>query len=281
MTRKFFSLINIGLTLNLALLLFKYLIRVPENTNYSDQTKGIFVLKASNTSYFFSNDDKNHTSQESLSSTCTMQSCFNFSACTNLDVFKIYIYDNVSLSNSNNDHSLPHSVLYTRLLASLRHSAHFTDDPRLACLFVVPYDTLSRDRLSVNYVQQLDVRLNALGFWHGGRNHIIFNLYSGSYPAYTDDDLALEQSSMAIVAKASFARPRYRRHFDVAFPLFHAEMLLTHAQHKSIKSSRYLGSRKYLLTFKGKRYLHGIGSETRNAVHHLNNGRDILLLTTW
>ena len=39
-------------------------------------------------------------------------------------------------------------------------------------------------------------------------------------------------------------------------------------------------SPKYLLVFKGKRYTYGIGSETRNAIHHLHNDKDILIYTT-
>jgi len=39
-------------------------------------------------------------------------------------------------------------------------------------------------------------------------------------------------------------------------------------------------TRRYILTFKGKRYLTGIGSETRNSLYHIHNGVDIILLIT-
>jgi glucuronyl/N-acetylglucosaminyl transferase EXT1 len=86
------------------------------------------------------------------------------------------------------------------------------------------------------------------------------------------------------LAKASFSHRFYRKNFDIAFPLFHAEMPVHHEHNATVYNNRSRLSlrKKYLLSFKGKRYLHGVGTETRNSLYHLNNRRgDVLLVTTW
>lgn len=58
--------------------------------------------------------------------------------------------------------------------------------PHIACLFISNFDTLDRDPLSDNFQKYLpDMKpLN------DGRNHIMFNLYSGSWPDYQELDFA-------------------------------------------------------------------------------------------
>lgn len=103
----------------------------------------------------------------------------------------------------------------------------------------------------------------------------------------------------------------YRKGFDISFPLFsrnHPERgpeyispssakinfvglygsmycvdILFYFQEKpniEILGTSNVKTPKYLLVFKGKRYIYGIGSETRNAIHHLHNNKDILIYTT-
>ena len=124
----------------------------------------------------------------------------------------------------------------------------------------------------------------------------MFNLYSGTWPNYNETDFSgLEYPDYSILVKASMSHENYRKDFDISFPLFSRQ----HPQYgpplvvNDLSDSRHFGnfrpeiidekddrSKKYLLTFKGKRYVYGIGSETRNSLHHLHNGRDILIYTT-
>ena len=75
-------------------------------------------------------------------------------------------------------------------------------------------DPLSKDR----FVKNFGGRLANINGWNGGRNHIIFNLFSGTWPEYLEElgfDLGY-----AILAKASISKEKYRPGFDISLPLW-------------------------------------------------------------
>ncbi|XP_061126451.1 exostosin-1 isoform X2 [Syngnathus typhle] len=204
---------------------------------------------------------------------CRMETCFDFVRCQ--PHFGVYIYP-----PQRGDEISP---TYRKILSSIQESRFHTEDPVKACLFVLAVDTLDRDRLSPQFVQNARTRIQSLPTWNDGRNHLIFNLYSGTWPDYTED-LGFEVGQ-AMLAKASANVANFRPNFDISIPLFSKDHPLKAggtggADGASARDSPTSSSRRYLLVFKGKRYLTGIGSETRNALYHVHNGDDIVLLTT-
>lgn len=205
-------------------------------------------------------------------SRCRMETCFDFSRCRRRgrEGFRVYIYpsekgDRVSES-------------YRKILTSIAESRYYTSDPREACLFVLGIDTLDRDQLSGQFVPNMDERIRSYPSWNDGRNHLIFNLYSGTWPNYTED-LGFNVGQ-AILAKASLNTEHFRPGFDVSIPLFSKDHPQKGGERGRLLRNTTPPRRKYLLMFKGKRYLTGIGSDTRNALHHIHNGKDIVSLTT-
>ena len=202
---------------------------------------------------------------------CTMGTCFNIQKCSQLPEFRVYVYppeDNLKIS-----------PLFEKILRVIKSSRYYTTNPEEACLFVPSYDTLDRDKHSKDYLKSLP-KLRSLPYWNGGENHMIFNQYAGTWPDY-QEKLDFDFGK-AIVAKSSFTISHFRAGFDVSLPLMHKEhperegepgILSTHGNLLPVK-------RKYLLAFKGKRYLYGRGRETRSSVYHLHNGRDIIMLTS-
>ncbi|KRY34907.1 Exostosin-1 [Trichinella spiralis] len=214
-----------------------------------------------------------------ISRQCTMSSCFNYSRCIDRP-FKVYIYPDIS----NFDEESKTSASYRKILQILRQSKYFTDDPDQACLFVLSYDTLSRDSLSAEYVENMNAKIKSLptNLWNNGMNHLIFNLYSGTWPDYDLTELGFEPGQ-AILAKASFSTRHYRSHFDISLALFHDILPLRGLNATDVENVDLNWPRSnwsYTLVFKGKRYVFGIGSETRNALYHLHNAKDIIMLTT-
>ena len=201
-------------------------------------------------------------------SMCRMETCFDFTRCDK--ELKVYVYPS--------DENIPISSSYNKILQVIRESKFYTSDPSRACVFVLSLDTLDRDNLSKDYIRNMPLRLQRLPLWNGGQNHIIFNLYSGTWPRY-NEDLGFDVGK-AILAKASIASENFRPNFDISLPLFHKTHPMTNGPDGTLKSLKFPDNKKYLLAFKGKRYVYGIGSETRNSLHHLHNGKDVVLLTT-
>ena len=75
-------------------------------------------------------------------------------------------------------------------------------------------DVLSKER----YVKYLQTKLRTLPGWNNGRNHLVFNLYSGTWPDYSED-LGFDLGQ-AILAKASISFEKYRSGFDISLPLW-------------------------------------------------------------
>lgn len=198
---------------------------------------------------------------------CRMETCFDFSKCGNDP--KVYVYPTDG----------PVSPSYRKVLSAVRESHYVTQDPNEACLYLPAVDTLDADPLSPEHVPDVGAKLSRLPYWNNGRNHLIFNLYAGTWPDYAEDALGFEPGE-AILARASASETIFRQGFDVSLPLFHKEHPERGGEPPASTSNPFPATRRHLLAFKGKRYVHGIGSETRNSLWHLHDGNDLVLVTT-
>uniref|UniRef100_A0A8R1IHS7 Exostosin domain-containing protein n=1 Tax=Caenorhabditis japonica TaxID=281687 RepID=A0A8R1IHS7_CAEJA len=128
---------------------------------------------------------------------CTMATCFDFFRCSASK--KVYIHPIDSRFEQS-----PQSVSYEKILKHFQESDHYTNDPNEACLFLLGIDTTDRDVRSQNYVKNVNEYIQSLdpSVWNGGRNHIIFNFYHGTFPDYDDHNLNFG-SGEAMIARAS------------------------------------------------------------------------------
>lgn len=181
---------------------------------------------------------------------CRMETCFDFTRC--YDEFLVYVYPLDDDSSANLAAAPPISLNYQKILRAITESRYYTADPSRACLFVLAIDTLDRDTLSDDYVRNVPARLHRLPTWNNGRNHILFNLYSGTWPGYSENSLGFNTGE-AILAKASMSWQQIRPEFDISIPLFHKQHPLRAGNTGTVTSNNFPVTKKYLLAFKGKR----------------------------
>uniref|UniRef100_A0A1A9VDJ7 Exostosin GT47 domain-containing protein n=1 Tax=Glossina austeni TaxID=7395 RepID=A0A1A9VDJ7_GLOAU len=179
---------------------------------------------------------------------CRMDTCFDFNKC--YDEFLVYVYPPEPLNSLGA--SPPISSNYQKIITAIQESRYYTTDPERACLFVLGIDTLDRDSLSEDYVRNVPSRLARLSYWNNGKNHVIFNLYSGTWPDYVENSLGFDTGE-AILAKASMSVQQLRPGFDISIPLFHKQFPLRAGSTGLAVSMNFPLNKKYLLAFKGKR----------------------------
>lgn len=179
---------------------------------------------------------------------CRMETCFDFSRCQK--DFRVYVYPEEPLNSLGS--TPPLSPNYRKIIAAIKESRYYTPEPDRACLFVLGIDTLDRDSLSDYYVRNVPTRLQRLPHWNNGRNHLIFNLYSGTWPDYVEESLGFDAGE-AILVKASMSEQHLRPGFDVSIPLFHKQFPLRAGNTGFVVSNNFPSNKNYLLAFKGKR----------------------------
>lgn len=128
------------------------------------------------------------TGGKKTTQSCRMETCFDNSRCRG--EFKVYVYPLEDAPDP--------SPTYRKILNVILESRYYTSDPQQACLFVLALDTLDRDNLSGDYVRNMQARIRQLDLWDGGRNHLIFNLYAGTWPDYDTSDLGFDTGKSAI-----------------------------------------------------------------------------------
>lgn len=216
-----------------------------------------FISKSINLNQLTSQYDDNHhhninnninNNDKKYKSSCRMETCFDFNKC--IDDFLVYIYPFEPINSLGS--SPPISSNYQKIVTAIIESRYYTSDPEKACLFVLGIDTLDRDTLSDDYVRNVPSRLQRLKYWNNGINHIIFNLYSGTWPDYSEQSLGFDPG-MAILAKASMSLQQIRKDFDISIPLFHKQFPLRSGNTGYVSSNNFPTNKKYLLAFKGKR----------------------------
>jgi hypothetical protein len=130
-----------------------------------------------------------------------MSQCLNYSRCNSSSTFRFYLYEDTTRVNR--------TEYFESIWSTLKSHPKRTLDPNSACLFFPNIDGTylflsffllhSFVNLSFSVVTDLDPlsagmveknlsrifwQLHELPFWNGGTNHVLWNLYTGTFPDY-------------------------------------------------------------------------------------------------
>lgn len=176
---------------------------------------------------------------------CRLRTCFDYARCPLTSGFPVYVYDTSSYTWGNYIDPLVKQAF----AAAVRSNIYITDDPSIACLYLVLVGELQESPPSAAPPpSELEKQLKALPHWRSdGHNHVLVHL---SRKSMTQNFLYNVSTGRAAVAQSTFLEQQYREGFDlVVSPLIHA---LSEPNFLEIPPQVPV-KRKYLFTFQGER----------------------------
>lgn len=180
-------------------------------------------------------------------SSCSMDSCFDYSRCDNAEELLIYLYD-----------TLDSQTWYFK--DALERSPYYTADPEKACLYFVTVDRRAEKIPS----------LPTLPYWNHGLNHVIVSIsdFWVQRKATPVETIEMASTMTSIAHHAS-----YRAGFDISVAL---------PQKRSYSDVQGLKAfeRKYFLTFTGMQFLGSSGSRINPVLRSMHNGEDVIIAIT-
>ncbi|XP_028675964.1 exostosin-like 3 [Erpetoichthys calabaricus] len=174
---------------------------------------------------------------------CKLHSCFDYSRCSLTSGFPVYVYDPDSYSWG----AAIDTLVKQSFLASAKSSIYVTDDPAIACIYIVLVGEVQENSLSRS-PEDLEKQLHSLPYWRSdGHNHLLVHL---SRKSMTQNYLYNVSTGRAVMAQSTFFEKQYRLGFDLVIsPLVHA---LSEPNFLELPSQVPV-KRKYLFTFQGEK----------------------------
>eukprot|EP00064_Thunnus_orientalis_P015297 superscaffoldBa00002807_g15347 len=176
---------------------------------------------------------------------CRLRSCFDYARCPLTSGFPVYVYDTGSYPWG--EYLDP--LVKQAFAASVKSNIYITDNPSIACLYLVLVGELQESPSSPPpSPSELEKQLKALPYWRSdGHNHALVHL---SRKSMTQNFLYNVSTGRAAVAQSTFLEQQYREGFDlVVSPLVHA---LSEPNFLEVPPQVPV-KRKYLFTFQGER----------------------------
>eukprot|EP00795_Rhopilema_esculentum_P008515 gene8515-14514_t len=177
---------------------------------------------------------------------CKFSSCFDYSQCSLLEPFSVYVYKPSPMLK------LP--VDYKRMMdvyQDVLKFSHVTTNPKQACIFV---DIVILDvETSMKYEKGVLLRhFSSLSRWESdGRNHLI--MFLSKQPEDESCKYVAEMANTkSIIASSIYCKESFREQFDVL--LYPDDLIFVQGHGQSMLPKLFPIRRKYLFTFVEKSY---------------------------